>query len=48
MKEYNFERTNQVKRCKGRTPYETFSEGVKLYKEMVFATDVEDNKIDLQ
>ena len=32
---YNKERTNQGKRCKGRTPYETFLEGVKIYKKKV-------------
>jgi transposase InsO family protein len=36
MKDYNFERTNQGKRCKGSTPYETFTKGVKLYQEMVY------------
>ena len=43
MKEYNFERTNQGKRCQGRTPYETFSEGVKLYNDLVY-TDLEKSK----
>ena len=37
MNEYNFDRTNQGKRCKGSTPYETFTKGVKLYNEMVYA-----------
>lgn len=36
MKNYNFERTHQGKRCQGRTPYETFTEGVKLYHQMVY------------
>ncbi len=27
MRCYNNDRTNQGKRCKGRTPYETFLEG---------------------
>ena len=27
MKDYNFERTNQGKRCQGQTPYETFTKG---------------------
>ena len=31
MKTYNFDRTNQGKRCQGRTPFETFDEGYKLY-----------------
>jgi hypothetical protein len=27
MRHYSMERTNQGKRCQGRTPYETFVEG---------------------
>jgi transposase InsO family protein len=33
MVQYNTERTHQGKRCKGRTPMETFVEGKKLFKE---------------
>jgi len=33
MDEYNNERTHQGKRCKGRTPMETFIEGKQLYNE---------------
>jgi transposase InsO family protein len=33
MVKYNTERTHQGKRCKGRTPMETFVEGKKLFKE---------------
>jgi transposase InsO family protein len=33
MAEYNKERTHQGKRCKGRTPRETFIEGKQLYNE---------------
>jgi transposase InsO family protein len=33
MVEYNTERTHQGKRCKGRTPMETFIEGKKLFNE---------------
>jgi transposase InsO family protein len=33
MVEYNTERTHQGKRCKGRTPMETFIEGKKLFYE---------------
>jgi len=33
MKEYNNDRTHQGKRCKGRTPMETFVEGIRLYNE---------------
>jgi len=33
MNEYNNERTHQGKRCKGRTPMDTFIEGKHLYSE---------------
>ena len=33
MNEYNTDRTHQGKRCKGRTPMETFIEGIQLYNE---------------
>jgi transposase InsO family protein len=33
MEEYNIRRTHQGKRCKGRTPMETFIEGKQLYNE---------------
>jgi len=33
MREYNNDRTHQGKRCKGRTPMETFVEGMQLYNE---------------
>jgi len=33
MLEYNTERTHQGKRCKGRTPMETFIDGKKLFNE---------------
>ena len=36
MEIYNKDRIDQGKRCKGRTPYETFIEGVALYKEKVY------------
>lgn len=36
MKYYNFDRTNQGKRCQSRTPYETFLEGKELYKQLVY------------
>lgn len=42
MHEYNFNRTNQGKRCKGRTPYETFIEGVELYKQKVYNSKTEE------
>ena len=33
LEEYNHERTHQGKRCKGRTPMDTFVEGKQLYHE---------------
>jgi hypothetical protein len=33
MDKYNFERTHQGKRCQGRTPMETFTDGKKYFKE---------------
>lgn len=41
MDNYNRERTNQGKRCKGRTPYETFLEGVELAREMIHGDEKE-------
>ena len=35
MNYYNCERTNQGKNCKGRTPMETFIDGIELYKKYV-------------
>ena len=35
METYNKERTNQGKRCQGKTPYETFTQGLNLYHDMV-------------
>jgi len=35
LKEYNFQRTNQGKYCKGRTPMETFKEGLDLCKQYI-------------
>jgi hypothetical protein len=32
---YNFSRTNQGKRCRGRTLMETFLEGKKIYQKLV-------------
>lgn len=48
MKKYNFDRTNQGKRCLGRTPYETFTEGVLKYGEMVHDNGEERAEIVLQ
>lgn len=41
MDKYNKERTNQGKRCRGRTPYETFLEGVELAKNMIYQSSKE-------
>jgi transposase InsO family protein len=35
MRYYNEERTNQGKHCKGRTPLETFLDGIALYEKLV-------------
>lgn len=35
MEEYNSDRTNQGKRCQGRTPMQTFTDGLKLCDELV-------------
>jgi transposase InsO family protein len=48
MKTYNKDRTNQGKRCKGRTPYETFIEGVEIYKEKVYQSQSENEVTILQ
>jgi transposase len=36
MKSYNETRTNQGKRCQGRTPMQTFTDGLELYQKYVF------------
>jgi transposase InsO family protein len=36
MRRYNEERTNQGKRCQGRTPMETFLAGLDLYQQYVY------------
>ena len=33
MRKYNFERTHQGKRCQGKTPMQTFTDGKKLFTE---------------
>ena len=35
MRHYNEDRTNQGKHCKGRTPYQTFTDGLDLYRQYV-------------
>ena len=42
MEYYNKERTNQGRYCQGRTPLETFTEGLQLYNQYVFDVDVEE------
>lgn len=48
LRKYNLDRTNQGKRCNGRTPYETFSEGVELYRKMVYDSKVQNEELSLQ
>jgi transposase InsO family protein len=36
MRWYNMDRTNQGKYCKGRTPMETFTAGIDLYRQFVY------------
>ena len=48
MKFYNEKRTNQGKRCKGRTPMETFHEGVEKYYQLVFDSKDEASDLALQ
>ena len=40
MKEYNEERTNQGKYCQGRTPMQTFLDGLELYQRFVYEETV--------
>lgn len=40
MDYYNQSRTNQGKRCKGNTPYETYLEGKEIYKNKVFESSI--------
>jgi transposase InsO family protein len=41
MKGYNEQRTNQGKRCQGRTPMETFTAGIELYHRYVKENSLE-------
>lgn len=36
MDYYNTERTNQGRYCQGRTPFQTFVEGLELYQQYVY------------
>lgn len=40
---YNRERTNQGRYCQGRTPFETFQDGLDLYQRYVFDIDMEES-----
>ena len=39
MERYNRVRPNQGKHCRGRTPEETFLEGIELYQKLVHTSD---------
>lgn len=39
---YNNERTNQGRYCQGRTPLQTFTDGLQIYNQYVFDNDVEE------
>lgn len=36
MEQYNTERTNQGRYCQGRTPLQTFMDGLNLYQRHVY------------
>ena len=40
---YNRERTNQGRYCQGRTPFETFQNGLELYQRYVFDINMEES-----
>jgi len=43
MDTYNSDRTNQGRYCQGRTPMQTFADGMELYKKYVQENEEEDN-----
>jgi transposase InsO family protein len=45
MKEYNEERTNQGKYCQGRTPMQTFLDGLDLYQRFVYEETVAEESV---
>ena len=46
MRYYNEQRTNQGKRCLGRTPKQTWDDGYELYKKYVIEkTEVTDEAV---
>jgi transposase InsO family protein len=42
---YNRERTNQGRYCQGRTPVETFADGLALYQKFVFESPAEETEV---
>ena len=36
MDGYNYERTNQGRYCQGRTPFQTFMDGLELYQQYAY------------
>ncbi len=42
---YNRERTNQGRYCQGKTPYETFRDGLGLYQQYVFENPIETKEV---
>ena len=44
METYNADRTNQGKYCQGRTPLQTFTDGLELYQNHVFENGVEEKE----
>jgi len=45
MKDYNEERTNQGKYCQGRTPLQTFLDGLELYRRFVYEETVAEEDV---
>ena len=41
---YNGERTNQGRYCQGRTPFQTFLDGLELYQQYVYENPVEEKE----
>ena len=42
---YNAERTNQGRYCQGRTPLQTFLDGMELYQKYVYENPVEEKEV---
>lgn len=45
MASYNNERTNQGRYCHGRTPMQTFTDGLELYERYVYENNVEEKEV---